>query len=163
MIGNVSRQRARNITIQALKKFRQAAVLKTCHISQILEKNKKLTTLLQEKNKTILQLRIELESLKNGNIKIADMHFSTKVYHALLNANLFDTDRILRINHSNELLQVNRIGEYSLKEILHKMREYGFNGWADKIESTINLPTYHYFQNLSVKKSCTTAFEPFNS
>lgn len=90
----------------------------------------------------ISQLQIQLELLKNGNIKIEDMHFSPKVYHALLNAKLFDTNKIIMINSSNELLQINRIGEYSLKEILQKMREYGFNGWADKIESTIILPTH---------------------
>ncbi len=142
MIGNVSRQRARNIIAEALIKFRQETGVQMCYVSQILENNIKLAALLQEKNNVILQLQIQLELLKNGNIKIEDMHFSTKVYHALLNAKLFDTNKILMINSSNELLQINRIGEYSLKELLQKMREYGFNGWADKIESTIILPTH---------------------
>ena len=49
MIGNVSRQRARNIIAEALIKFRQETGVQMCYVSQIFENNIKLAALLQEK------------------------------------------------------------------------------------------------------------------
>ena len=140
----VTRERIRQIEAKALRKLKHPARMRECflpsyekmaelgaeikglkeEIGRLSLENTALREIIGNDRKSPFKSQIDTSETKWSNIEIADLELSVRSYNCLSRAG-YRTVEDLRKATVNELSRCRNLGQKSLKEIIHHLREYG--------------------------------------
>ena len=143
---------AKNAIDKAFLKLRNPSRHKDMSVSAMLERR---DNLLADASAKIEKLYESLELLISGapidpviqaeldarKQSVCELGFSTRTYNHLLRAGIRTTDVILKLETLEELVARPGFGVKSRDELLSKMREHGYDDWADRMELEISIVT----------------------
>ncbi len=89
-------------------------------MKDINERQKKL----KDKQSGVVNKNVDEQSIKKGNIKIADIGFSTRIYNVLNRGGIKTLDELLNMTYT-EVLNLRNMGDRSAKEIVQYLEEKG--------------------------------------
>lgn len=76
----------------------------------------------------------QASSNHGGIILIEEMGLQTKIYNCLKRARIYDVESIAMLDWSR-LMKIRNLGNRSRLELINRMREFGYDDWADKVEA----------------------------
>jgi len=146
IIGDIKGEAARRMINKALMKLRHPSKSRNYSVKLILdERDKRIDSLKKEVDGLYDQIerltkglpldreiQFKIDERKAG---IGSLGFSSRINNHLLDAGINTVESLIAIDSFDVLMEKRNFGKKSRLEIIQKMRQLGYNEWADKMDS----------------------------
>ena len=144
VMGDLEGQTARQIVFRALRKLRHPSIIKNASVTVTVNSQAEQ---LQEANAVIEKLYDQIDQLIQGGpvtpiikegiesrkMTIVEIGVSKRVHRLLTEAGISTVESLLALKNLEGLMKINNFGQGARDELILKMRDHGFSGWADRM------------------------------